>query len=64
MVKKPDNLKKRLNELRQEPAPPVDVTLTLDAELYEALKALARQHRQPLETYLVRVLHLHVEEVA
>ena len=58
MVKKP-NLKKRLNELRQEPAPPVDVTLTLDAELYQALKALARQHRQPLEAYLIRILERH-----
>ena len=61
MVKKP-NLKKRLNELRQEPAPPVDVTLTLDAELYQALKALARQHRQPLEAYLVRLLERHADE--
>ena len=56
MVKKPRNLKKRLNELRQEPAAPVDVTLTLDAELYQALKALARQHRQPLEPYLLHIL--------
>ena len=60
-MKKP-NLKKRLNELRQEPAPPVDVTLTLDAALHQALKALARQHRQPLETYLVHLLERHADE--
>ena len=62
MVKKPGNLKKRLHELRQEPAPPVDVTLTLDAELYDALRALARQHRQPLEAYLVHLLERHADE--
>ena len=61
MAKKP-NLKKRLDELRQEPAVPVDVTLTLDAELYDALRALARQHRQPLEDYLLRLLRRHVQE--
>ena len=58
-MKKPGNLKKRLAELRQEPAPPVDLTLRLDAELYQALKALARQHRQPLEAYLIRILEQH-----
>ena len=60
-MKKP-NLKKRLAEIRQEPAPPVDLTLRLDAELYQALKTLARQHRQPLEAYLIRVLSQHIAE--
>ncbi len=55
-MKKSGNLKKRLDDLRQEPEPPVELTLTLDAELYQALKALARQHRQSLEAYLLRVL--------
>ncbi len=61
--KKPD-LKQRLDDLRQEPAPPVELTLSLDAELYQTLKALARQHRQPLETYLLRVLRQHAEDAA
>ena len=61
-MKKPGNLKKRLEEIRQEPAPPRDVTLTLDAELYQALKAVARRQRQPLEAYLVRVLRQHIGE--
>ncbi len=39
----------------------MELTLTLDAELYQALKALARQHRQPLDAYLLRVLVQHVE---
>lgn len=60
-MKKP-NLKQRLDEIRQEPAPPVDVTLTLDADLYQALKALARRHRQPLEAYLIRILQRHAVE--
>lgn len=61
MPRKRPDLKKRLDEIRQEPAPPVDVTLTLDAELYRALKVMARQRRQPLEVYLIHILKQHVE---
>jgi hypothetical protein len=61
MSRKRPDLNKRLAEVRQEPAPPVDITLRLDAELYQSLKALARRHRQPLEAYLVRVLAQQVE---
>jgi hypothetical protein len=55
------NLKQRLAEIRQEPAPPLDLTLRLDAALYQALKALARKRRQPLESYLIHILEQHVE---
>lgn len=61
-MKKPGNLKKRLAEIRQEPAPPVDLTLRLDAELYQALKVLARKRRQPLQTYLVSILQQHTSD--
>jgi len=59
-MKKP-NLKQRLDEIRQEPAPPVDLTLRLDAELYQALKVLARRRREPVDTYALRILQHHVE---
>lgn len=61
MPRKRRDLKKRLDEIRKEPAPPVAVTLTLDAELYQALKVLARRRRQPLEVYLIHVLEQQVE---
>lgn len=59
MPRKRPDLKKRLDEIRQEPATPVDVTLTLDVELYQALKIRARRRRQPLEAYLIRILEQH-----
>jgi hypothetical protein len=62
MTKKRPDLKRRLAEIRQEPAPPVDVSLTLDAELYQALKTLARKHRQPLDAYLIRILEWHIAD--
>ncbi len=62
MVKRASNLKKRLDEIREQPSPPVEVSLDLDAELYQTLKALARQHRQPLEAYLLRVLSQHADD--
>ena len=59
MPRKRPNLKKRLTELRDEPAPPVDITLQLDAELYATLKTLARKHRQKVDVYLLRILRQH-----
>ena len=59
MPRKRPDLKKRLNELRDEPAPPVGITLELDAELYAALKTLARKHRQKIDVYLLRILQQH-----
>lgn len=61
MTKKRPDMKRRLAEIRQEPAPPVDVTLTLHHELYQALKTLARKQRQPLEAYLLLILAQQVE---
>ena len=59
MPRKRPNLKKRLTELRDEPAPPVDITLQLDAELYATLKTLARKRRQKVDVYLLRILRQH-----
>lgn len=64
MPRKRPDLKKRLDEIRQEPAPPVNITLQLDSELYQALKILARKHRLPLEPYLIRILEQHMAGMA
>lgn len=62
MPRKNPDLKKRLEELRDEPAGPVEVRLQLDAELHESLKALAAQKRISLERYLDRLLRNHVKD--
>jgi predicted HicB family RNase H-like nuclease len=63
-VKKQADLKKRLEELRDEPPGPVELRLVLDPELHEALKALASQKRMSLERYLERVMRNHVRDAA
>lgn len=63
-MKKQANLKKRLEELRDEPPGPVELSLVLDAELFESLKALATKKRISLDRYLERVLRNHVKEQA
>ena len=58
--KRPD-LKKRLNELRDEPEPQIEIELQVDAELMRRLKVLARRKRVPVETYITNLLATHVE---
>ena len=53
-MKKSANLKKRLEELRDEPEATVEVVLQLDAALYRTLKKLAAQERLSLEAYIAR----------
>lgn len=62
MPRKQPDLKKRLEELRDDPVGPVEIRLQLDTELHESLKALASQKRISLERYLERILRNHVKE--
>jgi len=55
-MKKGADLKKRLDTLRQEPEPPIAVTLHLDADLYRSLKSLAVRDNQPIETWIAQLL--------
>ena len=64
MPRKQPDLKKRLAELRDGPAGPMEIRLQLDAELHESLKALASKKRISLERYLERVLRNHIKEQA
>ena len=60
-MKKSANLKKRLEELRDEPEATVEVVLQLDAALYRTLKKLAAQERLSLEAYIARILSTSIE---
>lgn len=59
-MKKSANLKKRLDGLRDEPDPPVEMTLSLDADLYRTLKHLAAQEELSIEVYIASVLSKHI----
>lgn len=61
MKKRPD-LKLRLNELRGDPEPPVEVTLRLEAEQYGKLQAPAHSAESPVAAYVVQFLHQHIEQ--
>ena len=64
MPRKRPDLKKRLNELRDEPAPPVELTLLLDADVLKALKQRARRKRQSVEDYISDLLAKQQDEGA
>ena len=55
-MKKQVNLKKRLDDLRQDPDPPVKITLEVDAPLYRMLTTFADANREPVNVFLLRVL--------
>ncbi len=61
MKKRPD-LKQRLDDLRHEPEPPVDVTLRLEADQYRKLQALALEQNLSVAAYIVQLLHQHLEQ--
>ena len=61
MPRKRPDLKKRLDELRDEPEPQIELELQVDAELMRRLKRLARRKRVPVETYITNILTEHVE---
>ena len=61
MAKKRVDLKKRLDDLRGQPEPPVDVSMQLDTNLYRLLTTLAATEQLTLEAYLVNVLNRHAE---
>ena len=63
MAKKRINLKQRLDELRNEPAAPVSVSLVLEAGLVQQLKSLAADQQQSLEIYVAAVLSKHCQDV-
>ena len=63
-MKKPANLKRRFDDLRQEAEPPVEVKLQLDTNLHQALKQLAAQERLSLKAYILTVLSDHVQAAA
>ena len=60
-MKRKPNLKKRLDELRDEPDPQIELELQIDSELLRGLKQLARRKRIPVEAYIVNILAKHVE---
>ena len=55
-MKKTANLKKRFDELRNEPELSVEVVLQLDADLHRTLKKFAAEERLSLEIYIINVL--------
>ena len=55
-MKKSANLKKRFDELRDEPEPKIEVVLELDADLHWSLKKLAAQEQLSLEAFIMNVL--------
>lgn len=60
MAKKRVDLKKRLDELRNVPQPPVDLHLRLESDLVRSLRALADDAGQPVEHYIEVVLRKHI----
>jgi hypothetical protein len=58
---KKTNLKKRLDELRNEPAPPVEILLHLNADLLRRLRHLAIQDHLSVESYIVSVLSKDID---
>ena len=64
MPRKRPDLKKRLSELRDEPAPQVEVTLLLNAEVFNTLKQRARHKRLPIEGYICDLLVKSLEDDA
>ncbi len=61
MKKQPD-LKKRLDELRHEPEPPVEVALRLEADIYQKLQSLALQENLSVAAYIAERLHEFIEQ--
>ena len=55
-MKKQPNLKQRLDELRHKPEPPVEVTLRLEAEVYQKLQGLALQENRSVAAYIAALL--------
>lgn len=62
-MKKAINLKKRLDDLRDEPEMAVEVMLNLDAELCRMLKKLADGERLSLEAYIEQVVKRNAETI-
>ena len=64
MPRKRPDLKARLNELEQQPEPPMDVKLQLDAHLYRQLKTMAAKSHRPVEIYIANILIQHTKTTA
>ena len=64
MPRKRPDLKKRLDELREEPAPQVELTLLLDADTVNALKQQARRKHLSIEDYISNLLAKSLEDDA
>ena len=64
MPRKRPDLKKRLDELRSEPAPQVELTLLLDADTVNALKRQARRKHLSIEDYISNLLVKSLEDEA
>ena len=64
MPRKRPDLKKRLDELRGEPAPQVELTLLLNADTVNALKQQARRKHLSIEGYISSLLVKSLEDDA
>jgi predicted HicB family RNase H-like nuclease len=60
-MKKATNLKKRLDELRDEPELPTELTLKIDPNLHRTLKHRADQEQCSLQDYILSVLRSHLD---
>ena len=58
MRKRPGNLKKRLDELREEKESEVELKLRLDSDLHHALNQQAAQQHLGLDAYLLNILRI------
>lgn len=60
-MRKPSNLKQRLDQLRGESPAPIALELQLDAEIYRLLQQRARRAQLSTESYIMQVLAQHLE---
>ena len=60
-MKKATNLKKRLDELRDEPELPTELTLKIDRNLHRRLKHQADQEQCSLQDYILSVLRNYLD---